>query len=87
MELAKRFGINPATVHAHLNRAGVPQQWRKLDEAQLSEAASLYGYGWSLKRLGERFGADAETVRQALKRHGVRMRPRNGWASREPSTG
>jgi DNA-directed RNA polymerase specialized sigma24 family protein len=42
--------------------------------ALLDEAIRLYGDGWSCQRLAERYGCDAETVRQALKRAGVRLR-------------
>ena len=34
----------------------------------------LYGDGWSCQRLAERYGCDDETVRQSLKRLGVRRR-------------
>ena len=47
---------------------------------QLDEATRLYEQGWSLARLGDRFGVDAETVRRALRKAGIPLRARNGWA-------
>jgi uncharacterized protein YjcR len=40
----------------------------------LAEAVRLYGEGWSLQRLAERYGCDPETVRQQLRSSGVQMR-------------
>jgi DNA-directed RNA polymerase specialized sigma24 family protein len=50
-----------------LRRRGVPDEL-------LDEAIRLYHHGWSCQRLAERYACDAETVRQTLKRAGVRLR-------------
>ncbi len=34
----------------------------------------MYGQGWSLQHLAERYGCDPETVRTYLKQQGVRRR-------------
>jgi DNA-directed RNA polymerase specialized sigma24 family protein len=47
--------------------AGIPTE-------RLDEVIRLYGDGWSCQRLAERYGCDDETVRQSLKRMGVRLR-------------
>ena|GEM_PF-1320827 len=67
-ELGRQFGIARQTVSEHLHRRGVPMRRRGLDEAQRPEVLRLRDEGWSLKRLGERFGVDASTVRNALLR-------------------
>jgi transposase len=79
-ELAAQFKINRATVLDHLRRHEVPRrpQLRKLSDKQIAEAAELYRDGWSLLRLGKHYGVDDETVRRALRRVGVLMRPRKG---------
>jgi hypothetical protein len=63
-----------------LQVAGVPTRQRGLSPTQLAEAVALYDEGWSLARLGERYGVNAETVRASLKRSGVTIRPRRGWS-------
>ena len=72
--LAKRWGVHRTTVAAHLQRAGVALRRQGLSDQQLGEAVHLYDHGWSLQRLAERFGCDAETVRSYLKRAEVRRR-------------
>jgi len=67
-ELGRVFGINRQTASLHLKRRGVPMRMRGLDESLLPEIVRLRGEGWSLKRLGERFGVDASTVRNFLLR-------------------
>jgi hypothetical protein len=52
----------------------------------LSDAAALYEQGWSLDRIGHKFGCDAETMVRTFQRRGIPMRPRNGWKSEECHT-
>ncbi len=73
-DLAARWGVHRTTVADHLRRAGIELRRQGLSHEQLSEAARLYGEGWSLQRLAEHYGCDDETVRTSLKRAGVRMR-------------
>jgi len=65
-ELDVMFGISRQTVSEHLHRPAVPMRMRGLDESLRPEILRLRGEGWPLKRLGERFGVDASTVRNFL---------------------
>ncbi|MCL2483549.1 MAG: helix-turn-helix domain-containing protein [Propionibacteriaceae bacterium] len=67
-ELGRQFGIARQTVSGHLYRHGVPMRMRGLDDALRSEITRLRDEDWSLKRLGDRFGVDASTVRNFLLR-------------------
>jgi hypothetical protein len=60
--LTKKYGIAKGTVLVILNEAGVTRKQCRLTTAQLNEAAELYEQGWSLVRLGERFGFDQSTL-------------------------
>ena len=73
-EPAARYGVHRTTVAAVLERAGVERRRRGLDAQQVREAARLYRQGWSCQRLAECYGCDDETVRQRLKRAGVKLR-------------
>lgn len=59
---------------AHLKGTGVALPRKGLSEEQGAEVIRLYGEGWSLPRLVERYGCAAETVPTYLKRSGVRRR-------------
>lgn len=72
--LAKTWDLHRTTVAAHLQRAGVNLRRQRLAAEQLPQGVTLYVEGWSCHRLSERFGCSAETVRQELKRQGVRVR-------------
>lgn len=72
--LARKYGVDRLTVAAHLRRAGVELRYQGLPDDQVAEAALLYAEGWSLKRLEQRFACSSETMRKALKAHGVIMR-------------
>jgi hypothetical protein len=63
---------------AHLERQGAPRR-SGIVTRNIDEATRLYEEGWSLTRIGERFGVDGETARRALRAAGVRLRPRPGW--------
>jgi transposase len=70
-ELAERFGIHRQTVVAHLKREGVtvrPQV--KLTASMVEQAAALYASGLSTAAIGKKYGVDASTVGDALKRVG-----------------
>lgn len=72
--IAARWSLHRTTVAGHLRRAGVALRRQGLPTDQLSEAIRLYNEGLSCQSLAERYGCDDETVRQALKGAGVRMR-------------
>jgi hypothetical protein len=74
-DLAAAHGIHRVTVSEIIRRAGVPTRQRGLDPGQVERAVRLYVEGWSLARLGERFGVAGATVWRALRGRGVVMRP------------
>jgi lambda repressor-like predicted transcriptional regulator len=74
-DLAHRFGIHRLTVGAHIRRHGVELRREGLTREDIPVAASLYGQGWSLTKLGVKFGVDSTTVWRALRAAGVAMRP------------
>jgi len=61
-------------VAGQLRKPGVALRRQGVPDERLDEAVRLYGDGWSLQRLAERFHCDDETVRQALMRADVRLR-------------
>jgi hypothetical protein len=61
----------------HLRRQGVPAD-------RIDEAAKLDCDGWPCQRHGERYDCDAETMRQALKRAGDRLRVRGSGLDGPP---
>lgn len=73
-DLAAAFKIHRRTVRAVLTRHGVETRTRGLTDDQVSEAARLYEAGWSVARLGERYGVNGTTVWTCLRREGVALR-------------
>ncbi|GAA1563226.1 hypothetical protein GCM10009827_100980 [Dactylosporangium maewongense] len=69
------------SVGNHLKRRGIPSRSRKLSDDQITEAINLYKAGWSVRRLGERFGVHGESIRYRLKREGINLGPRPGRAN------
>lgn len=79
-DLADKFGIHRATVHAHLNRRGIDRRSSPgLAPDQIVQAAMHYTGGESLLTVARRFSVDAETIRTRLRDAGVEIRPRRGW--------
>ncbi|MBF6513006.1 helix-turn-helix domain-containing protein [Nocardia cyriacigeorgica] len=77
-KLVREYRIGKGTVLKLPREAGVAIRNQGLSEAQVGEAARLYGSGLSLARIGERFGVDASTVHKAILRRGVSMRDTHG---------
>jgi len=77
-QLAERFRIHRSTVSLLLERQRVPRRNRPLSPAQIEQASVLYATGQSLAKVGDQLGCDANTVRLALVRVGVRMRDCHG---------
>src|SRR4051794_38221271 len=59
-QLASSWGLHRTTVAAQLRRAGVELRRQGIPEDQLADAIRLYGEGWSLQRLAERYACDDE---------------------------
>jgi hypothetical protein len=74
LELAKSWRLHRTTVAEHLRCAGVPVRERGIQVEMQDEAIRLYGDGWSCHRLAERYSCADETVRQTLKRAGIKLR-------------
>jgi hypothetical protein len=74
-ELAQRFRIHRVTVTALLRRHGLELRRPGLVPNEIPAAAKLYSQGWSLARLGSKYGVDPATVWRALRAAGVAMRP------------
>ena len=73
-ELAAHGGLHPTTVAARLGQADIQLRRQGVPDTLLDEAIRRCTDGWSCQRLTERYGRDAETVRQTLNRAGVRLR-------------
>ena len=46
----------------------------ELDRETADDAVRLYGQGWSIRQVAEKFDLDYTTMRRILKRNGVRFR-------------
>lgn len=62
---------------ANLTRLGAESR-RGIVDRRIDEARSLYEAGRSLAQIGKQYGVYPSTVRDALRRAGVPMRPRPG---------
>ena len=80
-DLARKHGIHPRTVAAHLAIRDVPRRvnHRKMSAHDVSEATRHYRNGDSLATVALTFNVDAATVRRELHRAGVTIRCRRGW--------
>lgn len=78
LDLAVRYRIHRTTVLAVLRREKVPPRTGVIDR-NIDEAKQLYELGWSLSKVGQHLGVDAETVRRGLMKAGVVIRQRRGW--------
>jgi transposase len=74
-DLVLRFGVHRHTVTSLLPRYGVELRLRGMRPEDVMSAGRLYRDGWSLARLGMKYGVDGTTIWQALKAAGVEMRP------------
>jgi hypothetical protein len=72
--LQRTYRLSQGGVLRLLDVNGVPRRQRGLTDAQIQEAIQLYSKGWSLTRIGDRFGRDHTVVRNALLRLGVAAR-------------
>jgi lambda repressor-like predicted transcriptional regulator len=81
-ELSKRFEIHRATVSIILERHNVARRYRLLEGERLDGAIQAYKSGESIISIANRLGVAGDTIRKALIKAGVRMRPRRGWPHR-----
>jgi hypothetical protein len=80
--LARLFSVHLSAIARALQLQGVPRRTRGLTDEEAVEAGRLYQDGRSIMRLREKFGCFDSAVMTALRRRGVRTRPRNGWPRR-----
>ena len=73
-ELSDRWRLHRTTVASHLRSVGIPLRRQGVPAEALDEATQLYANGWSCRMLAEHYECDNETVRQALRRAGVKLR-------------
>jgi lambda repressor-like predicted transcriptional regulator len=78
-QLARTYGVHRGTVVHCLQKHGVVLRRPCLAPEHLEQAAALYRAGWSLARVGDKYGTTDMTVRRALAKHRVEIRPRNGF--------
>lgn len=79
--VASKFGVHRTTASAILERHGIKRHYRLLDSRQVAKAKRLYELGLSLEDVGQVLSTDPKTVRNALLKAGVTMRPvgTNQW--------
>ena len=79
--LAEQFQIHRATVSIILERHSVARRYQPLESESAEALIALYAEGWSLVRVGQRFGVSSSTVRNMLNRAGITCRPvgTNQW--------
>jgi hypothetical protein len=73
-ELARQFGIHRLAVAALLQRHEVELRRSGLSPEDIPTAGQLYGQGWSLARLGEKYGAESTTAWRGVRAAVVSMR-------------
>jgi hypothetical protein len=78
-DLMARFGICRDTVFQHLRRHNVSLRFQpRLGLSEIAQAVEAYGDGRSLARIADQLDVSPETVRRALMKTGIPIRPRRG---------
>jgi helix-turn-helix protein len=79
--LMQSYGLGKGAVLRLLDSHGVTRRRQPLTPAEVQEAIRLYGQGWSLARIGQRFGRHHSVILRALDRA---RGPRRNCHGREP---
>lgn len=79
-QLTGKYGLGKGSVLRLLRECGAKIRQQGVPDDEIATASQLYLEGWSLSRLGKRYGCDLSTVRNTLRRNGIEMRPRPGWS-------
>lgn len=92
-DVAKRLGLSETTTYRVLSKSGLPaesravERKRKLSNTQVAEIVHMYASGQSSAEIAKSIGTSANTVRSALRREGVEIRPSGGrlrkWSDSE----
>ena len=82
--LASIYDVNPATVFAILQRAGIKPRYRILTDGDIAAATAMYQNGQSLASIAKHFGVSDGTVIHAFRRHGIPTRAEgtNQWSQK-----
>ncbi|MDQ2846110.1 MAG: hypothetical protein M3Y77_07125 [Actinomycetota bacterium] len=79
--LARTYSVHRRTIAHCLQKQEVALRQVGLSLEHIIPAAALYRAGWSLARIGDKYGTTDMTVRRVLLAfHGVEIRPRRGWS-------
>ncbi|MGH3450169.1 MAG: hypothetical protein ACRDQW_05460 [Haloechinothrix sp.] len=81
-EVAEHFRVHRTTVAIHLGRRSVPVRRGKLTGEQVAETGALYGQGFTLAEIGERFEIGQDTARRAVLAAGGRSGVRGAGPGR-----
>lgn len=76
--LAQAYGVAKSTILGILRANSVVVRRQPLTAEQVSEAAGLYESGLSLSQVAKRTGVNQETMRVAILKAGVGLRPPTG---------
>lgn len=60
-DLAEMFGLSRTAVMSNLTRLGAESR-RGIVERRIEEASTLYAQGWSLAKIGQRYGVYPSTL-------------------------
>ena len=77
-QLRAEFGLSQGGIVGVLQRHRVTTRFQGLTELETTEARELYESGLPLAKVGDKLDRAPSTVRKALVRAGVVMRPRGG---------
>jgi len=85
--LAETHDVNPATLFAILQRAGISSRYQILTDLDVCAATMMYESGQSLSSIAKHFGVADQTVVNAFRRVGVPTRSlgTNQWSQRAAS--
>ena len=74
--LVERFQVNQSTVQKHVRQHELPRRSERLGSRHQEEAIRLYETGRSTESIARELDRGATSVRRALARAGVTLRPR-----------
>lgn len=80
-DLIDEFKISRSTVFELVARLGLPRRSPRISPDDISAVSQMYQAGDSLAKVGKHFGVASRTVSLALRKAGVEIRKRNGWAN------
>ncbi|MGY1681979.1 helix-turn-helix domain-containing protein [Geodermatophilus sp. SYSU D01176] len=80
----RTYGLGKGAVLRLLDIHGVTRRRQGLPPFEVQEALRLYGQGWSLARIGERFGRHHSVILRALERAGMPRRDQHRRPHSQP---